>query len=555
MNKKSFFGGSSELFLFREQALMIVAAVVSLLLQIISFFTTLDGATAYLAATFAYAPLLFAVAVQSVVYFLENSVRRRLSFGKVVALAMAMCCSSYFSFIGIYNNINPPTQYLERTYSGYVKELTAQQEQLLSAGNGAYISAVDEGVNYIIGRYTTLSSEMDTLERLTQELNSADSSVSENMAKPYSWQYENYEDYAAAYSAYIAGISQGSTAEQQAKLEAILSRYGFTDTAQISARTGEISAQLSLIDGTLAGFGGSEFYSRAENMRSQAASGNSAACDKISALYRSLSGADYAIPEYVSAQSLVLSLPAYEEIAGNDTASVVRERLSGTVSSACDTLAAAGCEVDSDSFTFENIYTLPLVAVASGSFGADALISLLLAVLTDVLSLLFAMIFVKQKSVLAARSTEQAIIGDDRLFERNIVTAIRLGMCGEGRAFSEQIEFDEITDRLGEFMSRFSAVDFASDKGYTLAASRDDMDGFGPLVAFLCQFGLAKVLGSQEAVLFGVTSDGDTVLLKTKFMLWLSEKADYSAEPVRERSRQKRSTKSAESYSGRAVTE
>ncbi len=558
MNKKSFFSGSGDLFLFREQALMVVAAIVSLLLQIISFFTTLDGAKAYFAATFAYAPLLFALAVQSVVYFLENSVRRRFSFGKGIALLMAICCSSYFSFVGIYNNINPPSQYLERTYNGYVKILTAQQEQLLSAGNEAYISAVDEGVNFLISSYTTLSAEKTTLEKLSEEISSADSSVSSDMAKPYSWQYENYEDYAAAYSAYITSISQGSTAEQQAKLEAILNRYGMTDTSEIAARLGEITAQLSLMDGTVAQFGGTEFHSRAEAMRTLAANGSADAAAKISALYKSIAGSALDIPEYISDSSISVTLPDYSQIAGNDAAAVVRERLSSTVSAACDTLSAAGCDVSADNFTFENIYTLPVVAVTSGSFGADAVISLLLAVLVDVLSLLFAMIFVKHRSILAAKNTDQAIVGDDLLFERNIVTAVRLCMCGEGRAFSQQPEFDEIVDRLGEFLCCFTAADIASDKGYTLAAEKSALSGYGPLIAFLCQFGLAKVLTSDEAALFGV--EGDTVLLKTKFMLWVSEKSSYEAEPVRQKSAEthgagKRHTSASNSYTGRTVTE
>ena len=56
MKKKSLFRGSGDIFLFRENSLMIAAAVVSLMLQIISFFTTLDGAKAYFEATFAFAP-------------------------------------------------------------------------------------------------------------------------------------------------------------------------------------------------------------------------------------------------------------------------------------------------------------------------------------------------------------------------------------------------------------------------------------------------------------------------------------------------------------------
>ncbi len=562
MNKKRFFNNSGDVFLFREQSLMIVAAIVSLLLQIISFFTTLDGAKAYFAATFAYAPLLFALAVQTVVYFLENSIRRRTSFLKCVALCMAICCSSYFSFVGIYNNINPPVQYLERTYNSYVKQLTAQHEVLLSAGNEAYISSVDEGVNHIIGTYTTLTAEKATLQKLTEEINSADSSVSDGMAKPYSWQYEDYEDYAAAYSAYIASISQGSTAEQQAKLQAILSKYGITDTSEIAARTGEITSQLSLIEGTLAAFGGDSFYTRAENMRASAAQGDASSAAKISALYRSISGKTLEIPEYISESSVVLTLPAYEEIAVNDAAAVVRERLMSVINAACDTLSAAGCATDATVFTFENIYTLPVAAIRSGALGTDALISLLLAVLVDVLSLLFAMIFVRQRSVLAAKNTDQAIVGDEDLFERNIITALRLGMCAEGRAFSEAPDMDEVTDRLGDFLCRFSAVDFAAEKGYTLAASREEVSLYEPLVAFLCQFGLAKVLSSEDAELFGVSYSDDTVLLKTKFMLWVSEKT--AADALREGKRTKAPQRDKDTdvsdnepfvYTGRTVTE
>lgn len=194
--------------------------------------------------------------------------------------------------------------------------------------------------------------------------------------------------------------------------------------------------------------------------------------------------------------------------------------------------------------------------------GTDALISLLLAVLVDVLSLLFAMIFVRQRSVLAAKNTDQAIVGDEDLFERNIITALRLGMCAEGRAFSEAPDMDEVTDRLGDFLCRFSAVDFAAEKGYTLAASREEVSLYEPLVAFLCQFGLAKVLSSEDAELFGVSSTDDTVLLKTKFMLWVSEKTAVDALREGERTKKPQREKDTDIsgnepfvYTGRTVTE
>ncbi|MBE6902816.1 MAG: hypothetical protein E7478_10095 [Ruminococcaceae bacterium] len=524
MDKKLFFSEGSDLFLFKDKSLMVVAAIVSLLLQVISFFTTLDGAKAYFAATFAYAPLLFALAVQTVVYFLANGIRRRISSGKVVALLLAVCCSSYFSFVGIYNNVNPPSQYLERTYNGYVKELTALRDGMLEQCGDEYALAVDRSVNSIISEYTLLVTELETLNALEEELASSENEFVYGMAEPYIWQYESYEQYAAAYELYISSLSQSSNTEQQAKLQAVLNRYGFSDTSQISERKAELTASISLAEGTLAAFGGADTYSSLEVARAAAKGGDEASAETIAALHGSLCGKEPNMPQYVSDERMQLELPPYAEVAGNSAAAVVRERLSSIVAAAADTLSAAGIEVDAAEYTFMNIYTLPMYSVMSGDFGADAVVCLVLAVLVDMMSLLFAMIFVQSRSVLAAKDTRQAIMSDPMLFQRNIVVAVQVGMIADGVAFSEEPDLDAVTDRLGEFVSRFSAVDAAADKGYTMAAARADLNGFEQLVSFLCQFGLAKLLSAEEMSLLCGKETEETVLLKTKFLLWLSER-------------------------------
>ena len=525
MDKKHYFGSGGDLFLFGERSLMAVAAIVSLLLQTISFFTTFDGAKAYFGATFACAPLLFALAVQSVVYFLENGLRRRVTFLKILALILAVSCSSYFSFVGIYNNINPPSRYLEKTYNSYAKELSALRDGLLGEDSGAYSAAVDEGVNYIISEYTMLTTEKATLEKLSEEINNAESENVHEMKPPRRDDYEEYEDYAEAYAAYLTAFSQGSTAEQQGKLQALLNKYGIDDISQISERSAEMTAEISLIEGTLLSYGGDNFYMAAEIMRSKAQSGDENTSAKISALYRSLSGKPFDIPEFISSADISLALPSYEDIAQDKSEGAVREKLISVIAAACDELKAAGCIVSEESYPFENIYTLPIYAVTSGSFGADALVSLILAVLVDLLSLIFAMIYVRSKSVLAVRNTEQAIVSDPMLFEQNILTAVRLGMSAEkDRNFSDRPDLDDVTDRLAEFVGCFRAVDAAADKGYTLAADRDSLGGFEALTAFLCQFGLARLMSSEEMFLLTGRESPETVLLKTKFILWFSEK-------------------------------
>ncbi|MGN0650258.1 MAG: hypothetical protein ACI4KM_07465, partial [Oscillospiraceae bacterium] len=171
---------------------------------------------------------------------------------------------------------------------------------------------------------------------------------------------------------------------------------------------------------------------------------------------------------------------------------------------------------------------LPIAALSrSGLADTDALVSLILALLVDLLSLIFAMIFVRSKPVLAAKNTEQALNINSGLFEQNIMTALELGVFSEGGDISGGWNTSELTRRLADFLCRFSAADFAAKQGYSLAAPRDSLTDYEPLVAFLCQFGLAHVLNAEEAAIMS-NSEMTTpcVLLKTRFLLWFSERCD-----------------------------
>ena len=118
--------------IFKDKRLAYVAAGVSLLLQLISFLTTYQGAEYYFKGIFILAPVFFAVAVQLVVYFLENSVRGKKSAAKILALVLAMCCSSYFSYIGIYNNVNSPLTYYQEKYTNTRNTLQTKYDSLIS---------------------------------------------------------------------------------------------------------------------------------------------------------------------------------------------------------------------------------------------------------------------------------------------------------------------------------------------------------------------------------------------------------------------------------------
>lgn len=518
MDKKFFSRGV--LPIFGENALAIVAAVVSLLLQIISFFTTLDGAKAYFEATFALAPLFFALAVQTVVYFLENSIGKRVTVAKIAALMLAMSCSSYFSFVGIYNNINSPESYLERTYSSYSKQLTEAVEQLAQDSKSAAGADVDKAVNGIVREYSALLSEKSALDSLAQELSQSGAQSAYSMTAPKMSDYDDYEDYAAAYSAYISALTQGAAAEEQAQQSAMLAKYGLSDSSQLAQKIAQIESKIALAEGTLDA-DNSTFLSSVQSAREKIKSGDISLAEEIFALYNNLSGDTLEVPLFFGANTVELSLPTYSEVALDNPAAVVREKLSNIVSQACAEALAAGAELNADNFSFQNIYTLPIYAVFSGSFGADAVVSLILALLVDWLSLAFALISAHDKSVLSAGTTRTAFAMCSDIFERGIVTALQLGA---GDSLSGEWNGSILAQRLGYFVERFGSIDCA-EQGYALAAPKSDLSGYEQLVALLCQFSLAKQLSREEALaVSGGELDEPCVLLKTKFLLWVSEK-------------------------------
>lgn len=532
MSKRSLLSERRGLAVFSEKSLMIAAALASLLLQIISFFTTWQGAEAYFSSAFPAAPLLFAAAVQSVVYFSANSIRRKAGAGKITALIMALCCSSYFSFVGIYSAVNPPELYLQRTYNAYSAELQAVADEINSKQDLNSTADINRAVNAVISRYSELDSEKKTLDRLSEQLSEIEGEAASGMTPPSRWNYPTYEDYAAAYQAYAASISQGNSEDKRVRTAALLAEYGFESSSDIAGRTAEIIAEQSLIEGTLSA-SGSGIYTKAEQLRSAMLAGDKTAAERIFSLYEQISGERL---EFAADQpEISTGLPEYSVLAGDKSPAAVRERILGYISSACDVLNAAGAEVSSDNYPVENIYTLPLRAVFE-DFSTDAAVSLALAMLVDLLSLAAAVIYAQKKSVLTAKTTAQAAASDERYFEQNIANALQLGIYADGGEYYEAWDEKQLTERLAGYVCRFSAADFAAEQGCTLLAPREAVRDYELLTAFLCQCGYAKLLTVEELkLLSGVENGAQTewneefngggVLLKTKFLLWVSEKS------------------------------
>lgn len=158
MNTKNYTKPSLLSALFSEKALVALISLVTLLLQLISFATTWQGSQIYLEGVFPYASLYFAVAVQSVSYFFSNSLRNRIRPLKIIALCMALCCSTYYSYIGIYNSVNSPTSYLQEHYVQIAQRLTQSYQSELEENLAEARTAIGNATSLVTEKYTVLSS-------------------------------------------------------------------------------------------------------------------------------------------------------------------------------------------------------------------------------------------------------------------------------------------------------------------------------------------------------------------------------------------------------------
>ena len=177
---------------------------------------------------------------------------------------------------------------------------------------------------------------------------------------------------------------------------------------------------------------------------------------------------------------------------------------------------------------------LPLIRLVSEDTRKMALLCLVIAVLTDVLSLLFAMMFCPDKEILEMKTVEELLDRDEPLFEKNIASALQLSIRHEqgGNVSIDSVMDADAKKRLADFLDRFETSSVALDSGYSLQASFAELGDYQALIALLCQLDLACILSDEEyEELFGEVDGGLLVLLKTRFLLWCNSQW----EPVPER--------------------
>ena len=519
--------------LFSDKVLLILISVVTLLLQLISFATTWDGAKVYLDNIFPYAALCFAIAIQATSYFFGNSLRQKVSPLKLLALLATICCSIYFSYIGVYNSVNSPVTYLQENYmriSGDLQQL--YQAELGTAQRNARV-AVQDASSSILAHYTSLLTEQENILVCQAALEESAPEYSTGLRAPKQSSYANYEDYAAAYQAYINSLSQSKNTETDALRISILNSHGFASMEDLNTCLQNNTAALSTLQNTL---GITEETSVQEMVSSitiqllsaiqDTAQGNTLSakeCADFELLLQTaeLCGYHTTHSSLTNALNQCTRLNAHTQL--KEYSALVMALPDGTVNNAniMELKVSMDAEIMgailelnsilpeyrrlsiSDSrYQITDLYFVPILALQQEDTLLTARFSLLFAGLIDILSLLFA-ISLRAKKPLWKRHT--LLFNQLEEYEPLIYASLPTK--------------DGSLQPLADFLTHFVPSPRTESEGYMLCGNPEPLQQYNALIALLCQTNLAKMLpaGFED-------NEKSTLLLKARFVFWANTK-------------------------------
>lgn len=537
MKTKNYNKRTLQLTLFSDTGLVVLISFVTLLLQLISFATTWQGSQIYLEGVFPYASLLFAVAVQSISYFFSNSLRNRIRPLKILALCMALCCSTYYSYIGIYNSVNAPTSYLQEHYEQITQELTQRYQSELEENLAKARTAIGNATTLITAEYTTLSSRQQQLEACRNDLaalKESKNTYTNKLRAPSLSAYETYEEYAAAYEAYIHTAAHGNNTENTASRSGVLSAYGFTSIEELSIaeannvsalRAMEAALGLADIDATTMLTAISNLSADLSVAIDATSSGQYPSTDNLTDLNRlfqaaMLCGYDGISPAQITSSlnlcaevtaaglmrdyaTLVATLPESEVTASNTMQ--LKSIMDGELLSALikiNSLLPTASQIDyaDEQYQITDLYLIPVEAFQNPDTRTTAFFCLTVAALIDALSVIFAISLREKKPLWKKQILLLNNLEDYAPYIYGTLPA------NTSPAYA-----------LADFMYHFCPSPTTESDGYMMQADMASLNEYYNLAALLCQLNLAKILPAGFA-----DNTSEILLLKARFVFWVN---------------------------------
>ncbi|WP_195987480.1 hypothetical protein [Clostridium sp. D53t1_180928_C8] len=577
--------------IFNKTSLAWLIVIVTLLLQLISLATTYKGSIVYFGGINLpfnlSAPLLFALSIQLIVFCVSHTLRSNFRKGFLVVLILATLCSTYFSYIGIYNYINSPINYLEERYTQINSTISDKYETLRETNKSSITKTMLNLINDLSTSYTSLSMEVDNNNKLSEDIsnisidnniiNSQTNSVSKPNLNNYGDNLEQYYSDMAKYNTAIGNMITDSTKQDSslktelynAQVNSILGGKSLDEFTAESIDTKSKKEQLekgintsyALITSEETSLTIDEKLSKIQDYCQNYIQGIDGDKDIFTTILLNLNSQILIIKNKASIDNLQTQIndflilnkkdseimKSFSELKSiiykNSTGSNASDNITLTEENSMELYSLMNSEIKSAIYTLNhiysnveqivsnnedyiihNLYVLPVLNL----FTLNEEISmswfcLIFAILIDGLTIIFAIMEGKEKTPLFAKSTKE-VVGRSKDSIENLLMLSLLSADIESR---DEERVEKILLKLKSFVSNFNLLTEALENGYSMYCPLSNLEEYQGFLATLCQFNLATIISSKELFFNDQTPDiqvENFVLIKSKFMIWANDK-------------------------------
>jgi Membrane-bound metallopeptidase len=553
---------------FNPTVLSWIFLAVTFFLQIISLATTYSGSKVYFGGIKLplgiSAPFLFAVSVQLIVFTLCNSLKRNMRAGTIAILLIATLCSTYFSYIGIYNYINSPIIYLEEKYNQVYHNMTDKYRAVVDDSKNQMKQYIFDITGKLLQENTRLAQEGESYNKLAEQVarvsvnTNVVSANTGNLAKPninnYGSNLEQYYADMARYNNAIASIvgqaaAQNSSAQAAIYDSKIKTILGGKSLEEFNKELADLQSKRQLMDnmilsvyGDIPNKGAAEFDKRINEIQQYCISYvNSREGDRekfntiLTNMFTAYSNVtstetskdfNKALNSFFtvtdSNQTFMRSLRdveknVYLENHGKeltDTASLsisdsllLFSKLQSEMKNGAyllNSFSGDGQVIDlnSEEYALENMYVLPVKNLfTNSSVLRIAWFCLAFAALIDGLTLLFAMIGTRNKRILVARKNSHIVRKNEELTEELLLSSLMLHHVDDANKSTVQSCLEHLTG----FLKPFRITPVAMEEGFSLFCPLSKLKEYHIFLSVLCQFNLAKIVSNEDFKLLGLT--------------------------------------------------
>ncbi|MGL4773338.1 MAG: hypothetical protein ACRC2K_07220 [Clostridium sp.] len=570
--------------LFNERNLVKVILLVTVFLQLVSLATTFKGSKVYFGGIKLplgiSAPFLFAFAIQLIVFYVSNSLRANFKKWLVVVLTLATLCSTYFSYIGIYNYINSPINYLEERYNQIYENLTDKYNIQREEFRNSMKEGVFNLTNTISSKHTELTKKIEKNKELQKKIDGIKVKSGTISAQTGGIKKPNINDYNGDTSRYYSDMAKynaaiGSMVNEANKQDSDLknSLYENEVKAILGGKTLDEFNKESINDETL--------KTQIEKVVNEGyllitqEPKDISIIDKISAIQTYCQGfiinssgkSDDFTTLLSSLNSLSMQMgnkdegeafqknlnqfvvinekkdkimkdltflegEVYKESYGTDIGEsslseddgmLLYSKMQVEIKNAAYLLNNIGNEnidINDDKYLIHNLYVLPVTnLILDNEARQMAWFCLAFAILVDGLSLIFALTNGKRKTPLFARKNADVIGKSEEAMEEVLL----LSILEPGLRCSEEELVDITRIRLEKFIAKFSLITEEVGNGYSMWASIKELKEYEVFIATLCQLNFGAII-KREDVIEGEEGSENYLVLRTKFIFWANDK-------------------------------